>query len=363
MRGHIFSCNPETEAEKECARLTYELNRGTNTGPGRITVSEYMDYWFKSYVQVKTRKNTCDSYRLFIDYHIKPVIGNIFLYKLQPLHIQQLLTKKSKTGRADGKPGGLSSRSVKYIYSILHEALNHAVKWKLLSKNPAKEVAAPERKEKPIIVWKPEETRHFLAVAGVDRFYCLFVLALTTGMRRGELLALKWKDINFETGVIQVNYTLSKVRALEPTKTEKSQRKVAVTQNVLDILKQHKTRQFEGRLKAGEKYQDFDLVFCSRLGTPLNADNLVKRHFYPLIEKAKVRRVNFHSLRHCSATMALAGGVHIKIISERLGHSTVKTTGNIYRHVSIEIQRKAAQKIDEVLFVNTLEQSKALSLR
>lgn len=345
-----FTYDTQDEAEKECARLINELNQGTYVEPSKMTVSEYMDYWFENYAEIKTRKNTYDSYRVFIKHHIKPEIGNLPLSKLQPMHIQQLLTKKSKSGRADGKPGGLSSRSVKYIFSILHEALSHAVKWKLLSQNPAIAVESSNRNRKRVRVWTLEEARHFLTIAQNDRFYAIFVLALYTGMRRGELLALRWQDINFETGVIKVNHTLSKHRVLEATKTEKSQRQILVTQNVLDVLKQHKARQAAEKLKAGDKYVSQDLIFCSRLGTPLNAENVVKRNFYPLIKKAKVSKISFHSLRHCSATFALTQNGNIKIISERLGHSTIKTTGDIYTHVSTEMQRQVAEGIDNVLF-------------
>lgn len=345
-----FSYDTEDEAEKECARLITELNQGTFIEPSKMTVAEYMDFWFENYVESNTRKNTRDSYKYLINLHVKPEIGKLLLNKLQPLHIQQLLTKKSKSGRVDGKSGGLSSRSVKYIYSILREALKHAVKWKLLPQNPAEAVEIPRLTRKRVQVWTPEETRCFLKAAEDDKFYALFVLALFTGMRRGELLALKWQEIDFEKGVIQVNNTLSKQRTLETTKTEKSQRGVLVTENVLDILRQHKLRQLEKRIKVGQKYQDYGLIFCTRLGTPLNAENLVKRHYFPIIEKAGVRKINFHSLRHCSATLALANNVNIKIISERLGHSTIKTTADIYSHVSLEMQRKAAQGIDKVLF-------------
>lgn len=345
-----YTYDTQAEAEKECARLINELNQGILIEPSKMKVADYMDYWLENYAEIRTRENTLQSYKTFITHHIKPEIGNILLNKLQPLHIQQMLTRKSKTGRADGKKGGLSSRSVKYIYSILNEALNHAVKWRLIPQNPASAVESPLQVKKPVQIWTPAETRSFLDAAKGNRFFTLFVMALSTGMRRGELLALKWHDVDFQTGIIQVNYTLSKQRTIKPAKTDKSQRQVVVTDNILEILSRHKARQSAERLKAGLKYQNDNLIFCSRLGTPLNAENIAKRYFYPLIEKAKVRKIRFHSLRHCSATMALAKDSSLKVISERLGHSTIKTTGDIYAHASIEAQLGVAQKIDEIMF-------------
>ncbi|OPY61676.1 MAG: Tyrosine recombinase XerD [Pelotomaculum sp. PtaU1.Bin065] len=343
----------EKEAERFLTELMYEANRnGGYVEPSKMTVKEFLEYWLQKYVKRNVRKNTQDSYETFIRAHIIPEIGHILLRKLHHIHIDDLLDKKLEGGRADGKAGGLSERSVKYIYSILHEAFAYAVKKEIMTINPTDKVTPPRQQKKKVIVWTTDEIQRFFEVARNNRFYTLFMLAISTGMRRGELLALSWRNIEFREGlgVINVEYTLSKKRTLQPVKTEESQRAVIITPAMVDLLKRHKKKQIEERLAAGQTYQDYNLVFCSKNGSPLNAENIVKRYFYPLIKEANVRRITFHGLRHCSATIALAGDASMKIIQRRLGHTTIKTTGDIYTHPAIDAQYEVAATIDKVIF-------------
>lgn len=343
------------DAEKELIRYLHEINSGHYVEPSKMSLSEYMLFWFEKHTKKpkkRCRKSTSDFYQSFIKKHIIPELGYIPLAKLQATHIDDFLDKKAEKGRADGKTGGLSGRSVNYIYSILNMALAYAVKKKMLATNPINDVDKPEVEKKAPVVWTLEETQEFLSIAKGTRFYTLFALALSTGMRRGELLALRWQDIDMrdDFGIINIRNGLSKQRKLETTKTESSQRPVVISLHMIDLLKQHGIKQLDEQLKMGDKYQDNDLVFCSICGSPLNAENVVKRHFYKLVEKAKVKRITFHGLRHCNATLALAADGGLKVVQQRLGHASIKTTGDIYSHPEINAQRKVVETVDETLF-------------
>lgn len=241
---------------------------------------------------------------------------------------------------------------------MLHLALDKAVEWNLVPRNVCDAVSPPRVKRYEIKPLSPEQVQQFLAATVGHRLEALFVLALATGMRRGELLALKWQDINFATGTLQVRRILTHMPAklngkggyveAEP-KTEKSRRNIAIASFALEKLKQHRVRQLEEKLKAGPAWTDNDLVFCSTVGGHLHTSRILFAQFKGLLKKAGLPDIRFHDLRHSSATMLLSIGVHPKVVQEILGHSQISMTMDIYSHVLPTMQQEAVGKLNNVL--------------
>lgn len=318
------------------------MDQNTFIEPSKITVAEYMHQWLDFHGQ-NLRAKTLERYKSLIELHIIPELGRNLLTKLAPVHLQNFYAKKIKGGRADGKEGGLSAASVRYLHNILHEALANAVNLGLISNNPAEKVKPPRVQQQEIRPFTEGEVKTFLNVAKGTKFEALFVTALGTGLRRGELLGLHWDEVNLEQGTLTVKYSLVNVKGrpvLQQPKTSMSKRTIALSSSVVESLKKHRVKQIQQKLRLGPLYQDQNLVFCSETGTPLNPENLIKRHFHPLLEKAGLPKIRFHDLRHTHATLLLAQGVNVKIISERLGHTDVGFTLKTYRMSCPTCRRK-----------------------
>lgn len=343
------------DAEKRLREILINMDHGDYIEPCKMSVKEYMLEWLQNYTFTNTRTTTYEMYSSLICQHIIPELGNIPLAKLAPIHLQQFLIKKMMDGgRVDGKPGGLSTKTVRHLYAILREALSQAVEMNIIAKNPAVRVKQPKLKQKEIKFFSEEQVKSFIRASEGTRFHCLFMMALGTGLRRGELLALQWQDIDFENSMVTVNKTLVKTKnglKIQPPKTKSSRRTVSLPFTVNELLKKHKVEQNKLKLRQGVSYIDNGLVFCSINGNPLNPDNLVKRYFYPIISKAGLPRITFHGLRHTHATIMLARGENVKVVSERLGHTNVAFTIKTYGHVMPNMQAEAAKRFDDVLSV------------
>lgn len=246
---------------------------------------------------------------------------------------------------------GLSSRTIRYTHMVLRQALAQAVKWRLLPFNPADAVELPRQQRKEMRAMTPEEVRAFLTEAEGDRYGTLFLLAVTSGLRPSEYLALKWEDINLKKGLLAVRRTVAREgRTFEEVKTPRSRRTVKLQGHVVAQLHQHRKRQAEIRLQAGERWRDHGLVFTSEIGTPIMQRNLVRRHFEPICRRAGLDGLRLYDLRHTAATLALAAGVPAKVISEQLGHASVAFTLDVYSHVLPNMQDDAAQRVEALLF-------------
>ena len=203
-----------------------------------------------------------------------------------------------------------------------------------------------------VAVLSPEQSRALLAAISADELEALYVLALTTGMRQGELLALKWRDLDLDGGQLHVRTTVRKLRGqflYAPPKTKRSRRAVALTSMAVEALERHRLRQAEMQSAAGSAWQEHDLVFSDALGCPLEGRYVLRHHFRPLLRRAGLPVIRFHDLRHTTATLLLAQGVHPKVVSEMLGHTTIGITLDIYSHVLPEMQREAAHTLDLLL--------------
>ncbi len=235
---------------------------------------------------------------------------------------------------------------------MIRRALVDAVRWGLVMRNVAALVTAPRRARSEIRALTPDQARLLLAVAEGDRLGALYMMALTTGMREGELLALRWRDVNLEVALAAVRSTLyrgdGKLRLGEP-KTARSRRSVHLTSEAVAALRRHRERQSAERLRLGPAWEDNDLVFANEVGRLVEPQNMLRRSFVPLLERAGLPRIRFHDLRHSTATLLLGAGVHPKIVSEMLGHATVAITLDTYSHVTPAMHRGAAAAMSSLL--------------
>jgi integrase len=278
--------------------------------------------------------------------HIKPVLGRIKLKALTPAHVRGLYREKLDDG--------LAPRTVQYIHVTLHKALKDAVMDGLIPRNVTDAVRAPRGKGKEINALSPDQARAFLEAANEvgDRFEALYVLATTAGLREGEMLGLKWEDLDFDAGTLSVRRTLSEARCgrfFEAPKNGKG-RSIQLTRQAVEALRSHRKRQNEERLRLGGLWEDRSLVFPAQVGTPMNAKNLTVRSFKPLLERAGLpHSVRIHDLRHTCATLLLGRGVHPKIVQELLGHATIAITLDTYSHVLPNMQGEAVSAMEGVL--------------
>jgi integrase len=329
-----------------------QINKGNYMEPSTETVKDFLERWVRDSVQNKQRATTVLNYRLLMDVHVIPEIGGLPLAKLQPMHIQQLYRKKLESGRVDGS-GGLSPTTVRRIHAVLHKALSTAVKWQFLPRNPADAVDAPKPADTQMKFMTPEQVGVFLAASGNETFSTLYLTAIMTGLRRGELLGLRWEDVNLDSGQLAVRRSLVQMIdgtiAYQDPKTAHGERTVALPNTVIVSLREHRQKQDTDRSKLGSAYQENDLIFANSLGGPIRPDNL-RRNFKETLKKAGLPEIRFHDLRHTHATLMLSQGVHPKIVSERLGHSSVQITLDTYSHALPNLQAEAADKLDKALF-------------
>jgi len=309
----------------------------------RQTVRQYLEGWLES-ARPSLRPRTWARYEQYLRLHAIPEIGRLSLAKLGPQHLQRLYASRLEAG--------LSPTSVAHLHAVLHRALGQAARWGLVARNVASLATRPRIKRQEMTTLSPEQARAFLDTAQADRLYALYALALSTGMRQGEILALRWRDMNLEAGTLRVTATLQRTGDgflfAEP-KTARSRRQVALTTVAVDALRRHRAHQLEERLQLGTAWEDNDLVFANEVGRPMEAGNLIRRSFHPLLERAGLPRIRFHDLRHTAATLMLGRAVHPKVVAEMLGHSQIAVTLDLYSHVTPTMQRQATEALDAVL--------------
>jgi integrase len=255
---------------------------------------------------------------------------------------------------------GLSARTVRFTHSVLSSAFKQAVQWRMLTTNPCSAVELPRKAAKEMLSLTPAEAARFLAEAVSDRWGALFTLALITGLRPSEYLGLKWSDVDLERGQVSVQRSLiwrSFKRGdwyFGEPKTPRSKRRIPLPMSVISALKEHRRQQMQERLQAGAEYQNLDLVFATTEGQPLIRLNIVQKHFKPILKRAKLpETLRLYDLRHTCATLLLAANENPKVVSERLGHSSITLTMDIYSHVLPDMQQGASEKLECLLFKKT----------
>jgi integrase len=309
------------------------------------TVATFFAEWLAA-MQPTLRARTFDRYEQYVRIHILPELGRIQLQRISPKHLQA-----AYKARLDA---GLSPRSVAHMHALLHRGFEDAYAWGLLRRNPADISRPPKAPVKEMQALTPQEAARFLKAAGGDRLEALYVLAITTGMRQGEILALRWRDVDLEAGALSVTGTLHRTKerglVVSSPKTKGSRRHVSLTPALVSALRNHHRAQASERLAAGPKWDRRGFVFTTEVGGPIEASNLIRRSFKPLLKKAKLAPIRFHDLRHTAASLMLAQGVHPKIVAEMLGHSNISVTMDTYSHVLPGMQAEAVRLMQELLW-------------
>ncbi len=284
--------------------------------------------WLSDSVKGTVRGSTYERHEGIIRTHLGPTLGRVKLKSLTPTHVRGLHREKLDAG--------LAPATVRKIHSTLHKALSQAVSDGLLPRNAA-DVKAPRPTPEEMRPLSSQEARAFLKAASEagDRFEPLYVLAISTGLRRGELLGLRWEDADLERGTLRVGRALVREGGRHrpgETKTKRARRQIRLTSQAMSALKTHRKKQLKERMKFASLYQDYGLIFATGVGTPLNPENMVKRSFKPLLKRAGLPEIRFHDLRHTCATLLLGRGVHPKLVQELLGHATIAMTLDNYSH-------------------------------
>lgn len=345
QRQSVYGKTRREVADKLAAQLKAQQD-GVTFVPANQTVETYFNDWLDS-VRPTIREGTHNRYEQYVRLHIVPVIGRVRLAQLTPQHLRRLYERKLSEG--------LSPMTVLHLHRVIHRGLALAMRWDLVTRNVSNLVDPPRPIRKQMTTLSAEQVRTLFEAARDDRLHALYVLAVTTGMREGEILALHWRELDLGAGTAKVEGSLQptrdgELRIVEP-KTAHSRRQVTLTATALDALRRHKARQARERLRVGEVWSDQDLLFPNPVGQPMKAGHLLRQNFYPLLAKAGLPKIRFHDLRHTAATLLLEGNVNTKVVSEMLGHTGVGITMDLYQHVTPTMQRAAADAMDTLLAV------------
>jgi len=335
------------DAQRKRKELLHEIETGAYVEPARMTVKEYLTKWLSSRGS-KIGAKTLERYQQLADHHIIPCLGAIPLSKLRPLAIQEFYEDRLQNGRRKGA-GGPSPQTVLHIHRVLRAALTQAVRWQLLARNPVDAVEPPKVAPKEMKTLDEPATVWLFTAAEGTRFYIPIVLESTLGIRRGEIFGLKWADLHLGAAMATICRSLQQTRAGLKEKMPKNGkgRPITLPQFTVDALSDHRKAQDELKALFGKDYQDHDLVCPLSDGRPWPPDDFSSA-FGRFRKKCRLK-IRFHDLRHSHATQLLGQGVNPKVVSERLGHSSVQITLDRYSHVMPNIQEEAAQKTDTAL--------------
>ena len=337
----------KTQAEVK-AKLKQAIQENTEVDTlkaAQYTVGQWMDIWFENYAKIKVRPTSHQTYRGYIDNHIKPNIGKIQLGKLTTLELQKLYKKLLSKGRVDrieakGQPKGLSPKTVRNIHQVISSAMDFARSQKLIAVNPADSCALPKLEHREMKTLPAEQLASFLREAKESGVFEMYYIELATGLRRGELLGLKWEDLDLEQGTLRVQRQVSRINGEvveAPLKTKNSYRTISLGGDAVGILN-------EQRKKCGGS----EYVFPSPTGGPISPDSVIQM-LHRVLKRAGLPKVRFHDLRHTFATVALQNGVDIKTVSGMLGHYSAGFTLDTYAHVTTAAQREAAKTMGNIL--------------
>ncbi len=349
--GYDREGNPKTKSvlaktKAECVEKLEKLKAADDTKrPVKVKADmafrDWLDFWYQNHSKPSLRPTTCQNYENWLYDHLIPGVGHIPLSKLTQADLQQFFTDMKRNGRhthVESKGVGMSDRSVRSCYAVCRMALDRAVRENLIRKNPAEGCKLPPLKGREMQVLTREEMQRFLIQAKEEGMYELFLLELTTGLRRGELLALQWDDLDMETGTLKIDRQIYPVKGkliINEPKTKAAVRTIILPPPMLEVLKEYKEQVFSPWL------------FPSRIKPEQPIDpGYIRKRLQVILERAGCRHVRFHDLRHTFATMALEHGMDVKTLSAIIGHVSSSTTLNIYAHVTDEMRQSAAAKID-----------------
>jgi integrase len=331
-------------AEKRLAEILHQIDTGSFIKPAKTTLGEYLQRWLQDYVKPNLSPRGFERYESIVRKYLIPEMGNVILTQLKPEHLQGHYTAKLERG--------LSAGSVRYHHAVIHKALQTALKWGLVNRNVADAVDAPRARHKEMQIWDEDECCHFLESVKDSPYYALFYTALYTGMRRSEMLGLRWHDIDFVFCQLSVKRSLHQLKdgsfAFTPPKSASSRRTIALSPSSILSLKEHKEKQALEHAMLAIPSKDDDLVFGHFEGGPL-CPNTVTHAWKVLATRSGVKVIRLHDARHTHASLMLKQGIHPKIVQERLGHASIQITLDTYSHVVPGLQQAAAESFDKLL--------------
>ncbi|MHB1420654.1 MAG: site-specific integrase [Bacillota bacterium] len=349
-----ITASSQKKAEKELAIFIADIEKGQFLSPSKFTFADFVERWLRDYAETNLAPKTLFRYTQILNTRIIPAMGHLKLEQIKPLHLVEFYKNLQEDGiRTDGKAGGLSEKTILYHHRVISSVLQDAVQWQLLLENPANRVKPPKVTKKQAASYDEVQTAALIkATENEPVIYKLIILlAVATGLRRGELMGLDWKDVNFERVTIEVRqssqYLPSHGIFTKEPKNETSKRIIAVPSSVMALLKDFRTSELEKRLKAGDLWQGSDHLFTTWDGKPMHPDTISK-WFPQFLKRHGLPPLPFHGLRHTSTTLLIAQGINVKNISARLGHASISTTMDIYGHALKSADKEAAEKLDQL---------------
>lgn len=343
--------------ELELAKFKMEVEAGEYIAPEKMTFQTFVEEWRTKYAIKEMGPKTLEIYTGYLKNRILPVFGHMRLDQIKPFHVVRFMSELSDDGsRQDGKEGALSPGTIRYIHRVMKNILQRAEEWQIIKKNPAADVKKPKETYKDIEVYDEEDIAALFEALEKEPIHwrMMITLAITTGLRRGELVGLEWKHIDLDNGTLEVKQSISmRIKGetiISEPKTKKSKRKISLPDNLIDQLKEYYFHARKVRFQMGDKWQGEDrfFVFCNPEGTPFHPETPYL-YFRRFLKKNGLKYIRFHALRHTSATLLISQGVHAKIISERLGHASITTTMNVYGHALQSADKEAANKFNNII--------------
>src|SRR5690625_4521169 len=336
--------------------MIVDLNRGTYDEPTNDSFGKYLEDWLK-HKEVRVATSTYEHYKSYVDNHIKLALGHHKIQDLKPMTLQEFYDSLLKNSK-------LSRRSVHHIHRIISNCLNFGVKMGEVKTNVSTvidPIRVPKRDQQ---YWNVDEVNTFVEASRNHIHFIAFYLAIFTGMRRGEILGLKWDSVDFENKTIYVQRAIKKSKEgweLEDLKNSSSYRSITMSENLISELKKHKGKQNEHKLRDRKDYNDQGFVAATKTGTFILPSNL-SRSFRTIRQKLKIKQIRFHDLRHTHASLLFSLKEHPKVVQERLGHSSIEITMDTYSHMLPNMQKSAAQKLDDMFSKNTDSEDDVISL-
>jgi integrase len=345
FKRRYVSGKNKSETRAALAKARGDRDDGLIFDAGDLTLQDFLERWLQDSVKGSVSHRTYHNYDSQIRNHLAPVLGRIKLKTLSPAHIQRLYRAKLDSG--------LSTASVRYQHAVLHRALNQATRWGLVPRNVCDVVDPPKVVNKEVIPLNFEQSRAFLEASAGDRYEALYTVALTCGLREGELLGLMKKDLDLSARALRVERQLLRMRDGSgytfPEPKHSSKRAIKLPERAANALEEHLDRQEHEVRRAGDLYRDQDLLFATDIGTPLDASNVVNRSFKPLLRDTGLPNIRFHDLRHTCATLLLLQGVHPKFVQRLLGHKSINITLDLYSHWMPDMGDFTADAMDNIL--------------
>lgn len=335
--------NTKREANAWIVRTLNEIQQGVDPTPQQITVAQFLERWLADVARMKCRPKTIEGYEGVVRVHIVPAIGALKLADLRGDHVQHVCTVVLEAGDAPS--------TARHVYAVLRSALTWAVRWKLIARNPAGDAQPPRRSRGDMHVFTPEQARCFLAGVAPHRWHLLYLLAIVTGMRQGEIIGLHWVDVDVDNAVLRVTTSAGPIAGrgvvMSEPKTAASRRQIPLTAELAAAFKAHRRAQLAQRLRT-VGWEDHGLVFCTGLGRPLNRVN-VTRHFHRACSVLGLPSLRFHDLRHTAATLMLRSGVHPRVVQSILGHEDISVTLGVYSEYSPDMGADAIERVQGLL--------------